>query len=58
MKVYILLDSYEDCIKGVFTSEGKVVKDKERLEAAHILRVKTVESLCKESKKGFTGAQR
>ena len=51
MKVYVLINSYEDTIEGVFTHEGKLKKDKERLEAAHILRVKSVESLCKEAKK-------
>ena len=51
MKVYILMNTYEDAIEGVFTYEGKVVKDKERLEAAHILRVKEVEHLCKEQAK-------
>lgn len=51
MKVYVLVNSYEDAIEGVFTYEGKVKKDKERLEAAHILRVKSVEALCVEHTK-------
>lgn len=48
MKVYILTNTYEDEIEGVFTYEGKVAKDKERLEAAHILRTKEIETLGKE----------
>lgn len=51
MKVYILMNTYEDEIEGVFTYEGKVAKDKERLEAAHILRVKDIEQLGKERAK-------
>ena len=51
MKVYVLINTCKNTVEGVFTYEGKLIKDKERLEAAHILRVKEVERLCEEQTK-------
>lgn len=45
MKVYALISANDDMIEGIYTTEGKRVREKKLLEDAQIGRIKHIETL-------------
>ena len=43
MKVYVLMNSYDDTIEGIFTESSKAAEDKKLLNDAHTHRMEAIE---------------